>query len=216
MKRALGRLVSPADPRDDAFPLQADAAPLRAAASRYWAFSRPALDQGSRPHCVAFAWLAMLLAAPTTAKVSLTTAQLYARAQQLDDLDVGPEDGTTVRGGAKALSRLGLIAGYRWAWQADTVRRFVLTRGPVVVGTDWYAGMTEPGARGVMTLDGALDGGHAYLLNGYSAGRDAFRVLNSWGPSWCENGRAWLPRKTLQTLLERGGEACSAVEAPRA
>jgi hypothetical protein len=204
-----GRIASPVDPRDRTFQMEPPV--VKRARSRHWWVPAGVLDQGDRPHCVAYAWTSMLRAAPETAsvpRVGLFTAALYERAQLLDDVDAGPEDGTTVRGAAKALSRAGIIGGYRWAYRAATVRDYLLTRGPVVLGLPWYDGMDAEKMWNV----GAYLGGHAVLATGFSQKHHAVRILNSWGPKWAARGRAWLPLSVLDMLLQEGGEACSAIE----
>ena len=39
---------------------------------------------------------------------------------------------------------------------------------------------------------GSTGGGHVVLVVGYDDARQAFRIKNSWGPSWGENGYAWV------------------------
>lgn len=204
-----GRIASPDDPRDRAFEMAP--ASLTRLRSRHWWVPAGVLDQGDRPYCVAYAWTSMLRAAPETAtvpRVGPFAQALYDRAQILDDIDASPEEGTTVRGAAKALSRAGIIGGYRWAYRAETVRDYLLTRGPVVLGLPWYEGMDVE----KMSNVGAYLGGHAVLATGYSQKHNAVRILNSWGPKWAAGGRAWLPLGVLDALLQDGGEACSAIE----
>jgi len=38
-----------------------------------------------------------------------------------------------------------------------------------------------------------ITSGHAILVVGYDENRQAFKILNSWGTFWGENGYAWLP-----------------------
>lgn len=39
---------------------------------------------------------------------------------------------------------------------------------------------------------GKIYGGHAMILVGYDDARGAFKVMNSWGPQWCEGGYGWI------------------------
>jgi hypothetical protein len=221
MTPTFGRLPSPPDARDRAFLLSART-PAKLPLRKTWQFRHAPLDQREYPHCVAFASLAMLLAFPITAsplRAGETPAQyaasLYREAQTLDSLPGTDYDGTTVRGAAKALKARGLLTSYAWAWDAATVVRYVLTRGPVVLGVDWFEGMTELGHGATAYAKGASLGGHAVLMIGADPARGRVRLLNSWGAEWGENGRCWLAIKDLDKLLRNGGEACSAIEAPR-
>jgi C1A family cysteine protease len=80
--------------------------------------------------------------------------------------------------------------------------------------------MFMPTEDGWLRVIGPEDGGHEYLLIG--ADRDkkcphdgsigAVRMLNSWGPNWGENGRAWISRANLEYLLKNEGDCCTATE----
>jgi hypothetical protein len=217
---AFGRVPAP-DPNDRKYPMRAMLSTSSTTPrTRYWAFFAQALNQGATSSCVGHAWTSMLLAAPTVhgpgspvrANPSKYAIDLYEQAKTLDEWDGSNYDGTSVRAGAKALTAQGRLASYLWAWDAATVQQYVLQRGVVVVGTAWHNAMTYPDADGFLTVSGAVVGGHAYALIGYSEDREAFRVINSWGPFWGQNGRAWLRRADLAALLADGGEAVSGVE----
>lgn len=182
--------------------------------SKFWQ-TGVVLDQGDTPQCVAFAWSQFLQTAPIeTALPSLDyPAALYASAQQLDEFSGEDYDGTSVRGGVKALQAQGRIANYVWSHSADEVRRFILTHGIVVMGTDWYDAMFEPDSKHFIKPRGQIAGGHAWLLTGYSQKQRAFRMINSWGTSWGDRGHAWIRFDDLKFLLRRpDAEACAAIE----
>lgn len=184
----LGRIPAP-DPRDARHPLTL-VTPLRATvATRYWRCG-PVLDQGSTPHCVAYAWSQFIRSAPFMSILPLEYEQnLYARAQILDEFPGEDYDGTSVRGGVKAVQEQGRVSEYLWSNDADEVRRYVLSRGPIVAGTDWFEEMFFPELnKGYLVPDGPLVGGHAWLIVGFSEKRRAFRMLNSWGTSWGTKG----------------------------
>jgi hypothetical protein len=42
--------------------------------------------------------------------------------------------------------------------------------------------------------------------------RGAFRIFNSWGPSWGQQGKAWLSYKEADGLIKNRGECVTAVE----
>lgn len=211
--KGLGRLVS-ADDRDRAHMMTV---PRRlAVTTKYWN-GGVVLDQGETSMCVAFAWTGFLLAAPIMDKITALPSQypasIYRRAQDVDEWPGTDYEGTSVRAGAKVLKDQDKrLTEYVWAFDADTLRRFVLSRGPAVIGVNWYETMFAPTSAGFLVLDGALAGGHAILVLGYSETRKAFRLLNSWGRSWGEDGRAWLKLDDMTRLLAENGEACSAIE----
>ncbi len=119
-------------------------------------------------------------------------------------------------GAAKQPSTAEGIEEYRWAVDVDGIRTAIANVMPVVLGTEWYSGMTDceqvggewwmhpsPGRSGEM--------GHAYLVTGWSDKRSAGFVPNTWGAGWPAPGAAgaWLPEGLLLHLLHpaRGGEA---------
>lgn len=213
----LGRLPAP-DDRDNGYPVARllAAAPVLPA-YRYWHPGAWSGDQGRTSMCVAYSWTHWLKAGPDTQRAHVPDpAPLYAEAQRVDEWP-GEEpayQGTSVRAGAKVLQARGYVGSYWWATTADEVAAAVLGVGPVVVGTDWHAGMNRPvrGDGWRMHATGPVLGGHAYLLDGYSTKTRLFRCKNSWGRGYGNRGFAWLPADTLDLLLARHGEACLAVE----
>jgi hypothetical protein len=215
----LGRLPAK-DPRDLRFLMAAvvepDDVPLR---TLYWPMFDKVLDQGALPHCVSYAWHHFLISAPVTSQAeSYSSDQLtafYRECQENDEWDGSDYQGTSVRAGAKVLQSRGIIGEYRWALNAAEARAFLLSRGPVIVGTNWYDGMFDPGPDGFIKPTGPIVGGHAYQLIGYSVARDAVRIANSWGADWGQTGRCWLSFSDLDRLIREDGEACSAMEIRR-
>lgn len=216
---ALGRLYL-ADPRDGQYLIRTALSGAPARGWRYWWTGGWWGDQGATPRCVAYAWLHKVADGPRTtrrtaavdAAPAMDPATLYCAAQAIDpwvgDCDDPRYDGTSVRAGAKVLQRAGVIAGYRWAWDAETTARALVEVGPVVVGTMWYEGMTSPDASGRIAPTGRAQGGHAYVLNGVNVDRGVVRVKNSWGRGWGRDGAAWLSIDDLDGLLADRGEAC--------
>lgn len=215
VRPGFGRLIAP-DKRDALHPMRKLTRRLELPASKMWT-SRQAyvLDQGQTPHCVGFAWAGFLQAAPFCHQLTNADGdRFYGLAQQNDEWPGTDYDGSSTRGGAKALRALGLITGeYVWAQTEEDVWKFVLGRGPVVTGTTWLTGMFDPDSKGYLNLTGGEEGGHDWCIIGASATRQAYRMQNSWGLSWGQNGRAWVRRADYKQLLETlGGDCCSAVE----
>jgi C1A family cysteine protease len=93
-----------------------------------------------------------------------------------------------------------------------------LTKGPVVVGTNWYDRMFKP-EKGFIRVGGQVAGGHAWLLLGADRSKKcpdgtmgACRMINSWGRGWGESGRAWISFNDLDKLIKADGEAATAKE----
>lgn len=210
MTRAFGRIYRP-DPRDYGHvmtPHLRTAEPLPA--HRRWEIG-PILDQGDKPWCVAYATENWLRAAPTETSDGPDVATIYAEAQKRDGIPM-PHDGTMVRAAFAYMQELGRVGEYVWATDETEILHWVLLKGPVVLGTDWFTGMAEPDDSGLIHLTGRLEGGHAYLI--FEADRDAglLTFANSWGSSWGKHGTASMTIEQLHILLRLNGEAAAAVE----
>lgn len=212
--RTFGRIYDP-DPRDRAHAMT----PLLGVSwvrHRTWSARGLPMDQGETPHCVGYSCRGLLLASPVINKPAHPTAdEIYASAQLLDGLrETSPADGTTIRGGFKCLKALGFLDEYVWARSAGEVVQFVLSRGPVVLGLNWYDSMMETDRDGWLRIaNGArFVGGHAILAIGANLDRDAVRLVNSWGVNWGDHGRAWLSVTDLARLLDEDGEAGAPTE----
>jgi len=177
------------------------------------------LDQGQTPQCVGYAGWGWLSSSPIRNKPKFTPTDLYHEAQADDEWPGNDYDGSSTRGLFKALTRMGFVSGYQWAFDVEPLIGHVLTVGPVCVGTDWYAGMSQPDAKGFLNTTGAKQGGHEWLILGADREKHAtdgtigaFRMLNSWGLPWGQGGRAWVSFATVDRLIKQKGEACTAKE----
>jgi hypothetical protein len=211
MLKTLGRLHI-ADERDGNYPFSSalKSAPVRNKTKYYRA--TPILDQGYKPHCVAFAWKQFLQSSPFCQGRQLKEDFIYELCQERDQWPGENYDGTSVRAGAKVLQKLGFLDVYLWARTAEEVKQWILSTSPVVLGTTWYSGMFQTDDDGFVHAEGGVAGGHAYLCVGYSHKRKAFRCVNSWGEGWGEEGRFWISEADLDRLLSQSGEACTAKE----
>lgn len=218
LKERLGRIHIP-DPRDQNY-LVSDILPRQASKPertyKYWWPGGWWGDQGNTPQCVAYAWVHWLEDGGVTQYNERTPEivpyTLYKEAQRRDVWSGENYEGTSVRGGAKALQERGYIKEYRWTWNVEELAQAVLSLAPVVVGTDWYLDMFYPNEEGVVSLSGSLMGGHAYVVNGYNSETGYFRCKNSWGRTWGKNGYFYIHKTAMQVLLNNHGEACIATE----
>jgi hypothetical protein len=215
----LGRRYTP-DRRDALYPMQALLPAMPTRTSRFWYSGGWWGNQGNRPECVAYSGVHMLNDGPVLQSPvpCVDPRVLYREAQELDEWPGNDYAGTSVRGGAKALVARGFIASYHWALRIEDVVLAVLEYGPVWVGTNWYRSMYAPNSRGYVTVEGALEGGHAYLINGVDLPTRAFRCKNSWGTRWASGGHFWISiygGKGFERLLAEDGEAAIVQEIPR-
>ncbi len=90
---------------------------------------------------------------------------------------------------------------YWWKWGTDLgpiKEQLAIHRRPVVIGTEFDETFRGWGPEGVWEYEGPSEGGHAMLVAGYSDRRQAFRVRNSWGLDWGDNGYCWIGYSTFQ------------------
>lgn len=213
VRPGFGRLIAP-DARDKDYSMRSllrGVAESGAPSSRLWSLpNKYQLDQGDTPTCVGHGCAHFLAAAPHQHPVVEDTAlTIYNLAQRLDEWPGENYEGTSVRGGMKALQNLGFISEYRWAFTEDVLWRYVLARGPAVIGVTWLTGMMALDRKGYVNLTGGEEGGHCVALIGADEKRQAYRGMNSWDTF----GRFWLRREDMRVLLEElGGEAASALE----
>ena len=212
----LGRREAP-DPRDLNYPAEALLPARKTAGKRsfkYYNEGKTRINQGSVPACVGAAWVHWLINGSTTQLVKHLPnfIDVYKAAQKVDEWPGENYAGTSVRAGAKILQSLGFIDSYLWTWNVDEVINAVLNVGPVVVGTDWYSGMSWPDEKGIIKPTGRIDGGHAYLLNGVNLKKELFRIQQSWHITWGDTGNAWISFADFEKLMNQGGEMCLAIE----
>jgi hypothetical protein len=177
------------------------------------------LDQGDTPQCVGYAGWGWLSGGPILNKPKFSPTDLYHEAQKRDEWPGEDYEGSSTRGLFKALTDLGFVSGFQWAFDVEPIIAHVLTVGPVCVGTDWYAGMTDPDAKGFLNTTGAIQGGHEWRIVGADREKratdgtvGAFRMVNSWGLGWGDGGRAYVSFATVDRLIKQNGEACTAKE----
>lgn len=207
--RGFGRRYAP-DARDKQFLLRLAATPVARPTRKTWRIWWKG-DQGDTPMCVGYAWHGRLRALPILQR-DPTPEIIYSLAQRNDEWDGENYDGSSVRGGAKALQASGKIMAYGWAYTVEDAVQWVGIQGPVVLGTNWYAGMMTPDKTGVLSVKGRVVGGHAYVMLGYDDRKEMALIQNSWGPEWGLKGRCWLRYADLHRLLTEDGEACAPTE----
>jgi hypothetical protein len=224
-----GRRFAP-DERDRGFLMRrmlADARALALPTRKTWRIHARALDQGDTGTCVGHAWRNFLRCEPMRTERSGPSAwDIYRSAvledpwrsnddeARLPDAHPGLDFGTTVRAGAEAVTAFGRLKSYVWSFELQPVVEWVLTQGPVVLGTNWYSSFMRPDAGGIVRIvaGARVDGGHAYLLRGVDTRRALARCSNSWGDGWGLSGEFYVPFRDLERLIHEDGEACSAVE----
>lgn len=224
IKRGFGRLYTP-DIRDAQYPMRALLRATPLPPSRYYPTGpKLPMDQGETGTCVAHAWTGFLCAALMMCPNPPNVYETYRGIVAIDEwsendheataTDISElQSGTSVRAGAQYLRGKGHLKSFLWTRSADEAATWLLSgKGTLVMGTDWYSGMSDLTPRHLARVEGVIMGGHAYLAVGYNRTTKMFRCLNSWGKGWGKQGRFWIQHDDMQTLIRANGECCAAVE----
>jgi hypothetical protein len=207
----LGRLPFEPDPRDDSYTAERMEAmvELGLAAPVEWVNVNHVLNQGSYGTCVAASLLGLL-----------NTDDENHNNPKFADSDImpffktivgsDPLNGALVREGLKAAKRNGLIVAYALLKDEDEVEIWLRKRGPVLVGTVWTEGMSEPQGDIVMVDSTVSDMGHAWFFHGYDP--SYLHGSNSWGDAWADNGYFRMSRAGWANLYRAGGESWAVLQ----
>lgn len=174
------------------------------------------LNQGNEGACVGFGWTAWDNAKPMGFREQQGydfAFDWYKDAQEIDPWPGTDYEGTTVRAGARIGVRRGFLSQYLWAASKADIDAWVLTRGPIVVGSTWFRSMDEVGPLGWMKVDPSSGkrGGHCYLLLGRRSGNYVFQ--NSWGPNYADDGLFYMNTENFKKLIAWGdAEFCTALQ----
>lgn len=215
----LGRIAS-FDPRDKKFLMSAPPATQIEIRSRHW-ITGPVMNQGDKPHCVAYAGQQFLRTAPVVNKYYKTPQELYTACQRNDEWEgESPDyDGTSITALFKVFRDAGYVKEWQNAFDLDTVVRHVLAVGPVVFGFNWFDSMFATDQFGFIKPVGNIVGGHAILAKGVNldtvcpdGSRGALRLVNSWGREWGDDGKCWLSFTDAAYLIAGQGQSITAKE----
>lgn len=87
----------------------------------------------------------------------------------------------------------------------EQTKAFLLDNKPVVIAisidNDFF-GVFEGNGDAVYRTFGKVDGAHAMLVVGYDDTKTAFKVVNSWGVNWGNNGFVWIDYKAFQEVMD--------------
>jgi hypothetical protein len=235
MNLGLGRLQA-VDTRNALHPMMRmlpEIAPPNLPVSKAWPFDQPSLNQGDTGTCTAHAAVHFMMCGPWKHKASVLVNPytLYREIVLLDEYPQNDHEalvvenfnlrmGSSGTGAAKALHRRNLITEYLWAGRFEDAINWILLRGPLMIGTNWYSSMYDGTPEGFLQIkSGArLDGGHEWVLRSWNRKKAYGEAINSWGPSWnagrskVKGGRFLIDEETLRRLFHEDGDAVSAIE----
>lgn len=181
------------------------------------------LDQGQTGRCVAYAWTHLLDSDDFThtqdGLFGGFAIALYGAIKRREGDPTGDpagQAGAYVGTGAKELQARGRIKTYVAARTTAEITQWILTMGPVIVGTSWHDGMFHPDASGLIIPTGPVVGGHAYIIDGVDTAADMYYGQNSWGDGWGVKGHFRIAISDFAALLADNGDAYSTTEIPLA
>jgi hypothetical protein len=193
-------------------------------------YASPPRDQGPLNSCVAYALIGayeLELRRTVEAEYNGSELQVYLDARQQGNFfpkDVGcyPRDALKIAKNngiapeklcpydvekfneqptalAKSFERWFRIASYHRLWELQTVKQEIFLGHPVIASIPVFENFRQ--GQGIIPKgEGEVEGYHAVQFIGYDDERQAFRILNSWGPNWRDKGRAWLSYDYLNGL----------------
>lgn len=207
-----GRKPSPLDIRDyNLASFLPPRLPDTGVTSSDWSYDLESLDQGTHPHCIGFSIANFGINEPViTYYTNDDGHRFYYEAKEFDG-EPGEENGSTIRSAAKVMRKYGQINGYAFTTDMDSIKWWVLNKGPLVIGTLWTCSMLEPDENFIIKPDSNIVGGHAYIINSYNE-NGYFGIQNSWGKDWGCNGKAYIHENDFRRIFIRGGEAIAAIE----
>jgi hypothetical protein len=208
-KYGLGRVVSKSDDRD--YKLSAYI-PARKTdvVMKVWDFPVQALDQKDKPHCGGFSMAHYGICLPMFSNYSNEDGdKFYYRCKEFD-LQPGMENGTSIRSIANVGKNLGMWKTYAFATTMEEISYWLLNKGPIIFGTNWYNNMFLPDKNNIIHCTGDLAGGHAWV--GIGKDPEYIHGITTWGPTFADNGKFRIPIKEFEELFKKAGEGIAAVE----
>lgn len=112
----------------------------------------------------------------------------------------------------KSLAGPNKIESYQYCDQDlvfEQTKAFLLQDQPVVIAVTIdrsYFGARDENGIYVYRKFGSGDGGHAMLVVGYDDDMNAFKVVNSWGKGWGNDGFVWIDYKAFQEAGDPNSE----------
>lgn len=211
-KYPLGRIPSPPDLRD--YDLRSFIPMIKSDIEKHesdWDFPLKSLDQKETPHCVGFSAASWGINSPTNTEFANADGHRFYYECKVVEGQPGEENGAYIRSIGKVLKANKHLEAYAFAPDINTIKYWLLYKGPIIAGTIWTEGMFTPDENNVIHPTGSSVGGHAYLLNEWRAD-DYIGIQNSWGESWGKNGKAYISKEDFEVIFAQGGEALAAVE----
>ncbi|MCB1170388.1 MAG: hypothetical protein KDK25_08645, partial [Leptospiraceae bacterium] len=118
------------------------------------------------------------------------------------------------------------IQGYRLlsSHEPEGIKRQVASGHPVMVGILLYESLLDLKQGVYEAAEGPFLGGHSVVIVGYDDDRGkngAFKIMNSWGQDWGENGFGWISYDAMSymirtaLIIEDGSPAQNEIDPPK-
>lgn len=172
-------------------------------------------DQGDSSKCVGYTGEAFLKTSPKKWGVAkLDHNGCYQGAQLYDEWPGEGYDGSSILGLCKFLKDYHPakdVQSYYWAKTVNEIVRWIGSKHgtAVPVGTNWYESMYDISDSGVVSVEGYVSSGHAYICIGYDLVKELLLFQNSWKLGWSplRMCRFYISFRHFQRLLNEDGEA---------
>jgi C1A family cysteine protease len=238
LEHALGLVLDPPDPRDLVWSALVPRRRAKLPASYRLRTCGPVLEQGTKPHCVAYATATLKMVdewkESGAAKIwhAFDTEWLFGRCKEIDGkprsrgtnlrtaLKIVKNEGYPARGMyVRARRREGpeqrfKLRSYVKLDSLREIKEAVKSVGPVAIGIRVDEGIHKP-LNGVLPEPtGKPFGGHAMVVTGWDDTLGALRLKNSWGYDWADRGFAWMPYSHLEAYRWNAWKAVDLADLP--
>lgn len=200
----------------------------------------PILDQGNTNQCTVYSAIQQIQSAPRFERLGLTPQHMdaiYREALRTDEFQGEADEGTSERAvqmiliNIQTLKRLGIplptAKGVARAFNRefllvddeDIAREYLLTRGMLLQGTDWFTGFDSPDRHGYVEPTGTVRGGHEYVRRWHYGPThykypDTDEYVNQWGEGYGDKGLVRMKSDVTKYIVQTlNGDLISAVEA---
>lgn len=152
-------------------------------------YDGPVLNQRQSPACMGFSCATALAAIN-----DLTRSGATSLAQNIYLFMMSDQQGMA-SGGRYAVEN-DLADSYETLATADALRAWVRHRGPAACALTY-----DLKVGGSWATFARREFDHAVAIVGYSKGKEAFRLRNSWGTDWGDGGEVWIEESDLSRCI---------------
>lgn len=84
----------------------------------------------------------------------------------------------------------------------EGLQNFLIYGVPVIIGAEIHSNFTNLKKDVYRSIGGPKLGNHAMVIIGFDTSKEAFKVINSWGDDWGDNGYGWIDYNILKTITK--------------